>query len=92
MDIFVIHSGKDKIADAKVEEINKFNGDDKKHKKANVLMLRCEKAFWKSEAKKLIKSAQMVLYIVSEVGHKSKNIDWEIRQSKKYQKAIVVFN
>ena len=42
--------------------------------------------------KKMIRAAQIVLYILNEDGHKSKNIDWEIRQAIKQQKAIIVLN
>ena len=57
--------------------------------KANVLLLKY-RLFWKQEVKKLMKSAQIVLYLAGENGHKSRNIDWEIREAKRQQKAIVV--
>ena len=92
MNVFIIHSGTDKENVAKKEiEINAINDDTRGRKKANVLLLKY-RLFWKPEVKKLIKSAQIVLYILSEDGHKSKNIDWEIRQAKKQQKAIVILN
>ncbi len=92
MNIFIIHSGKDKErVDQKVTEIDAINKKGTGSKKANVLLLEY-RTFWKAEVKKLIKSAQIVLYIVSADGHKSKNIDWEIRQAKKNQKAIVILN
>lgn len=92
MNIFIIHSGTDKENVKKTEiEINKINSENDNYKKANVLLLEYRK-FWKPEVKKLIKSAQIVLYILSADGHKSKNIDWEIRQAKKQQKAIVILN
>ena len=90
MNIFIIHSGTDiENVIEKKSQINKTNDNGKK--KASVLLLKYRK-FWKHEAKKLIKSAQVVLYILSEDGHKSKNIDWEINQAKKQQKAIVILN
>lgn len=90
MNIFIIHSGTDiENVIEKKSQINKINDNGKK--KASVLLLKYRK-FWKHEAKKLIKSAQVVLYILSEDGHKSKNIDWEINQAKKQQKAIVILN
>lgn len=92
MNIFIIHSGTDMDnVNAKKNEINKINEENKGRKKANVLLLDY-RTFWKPEVKKLIKSAQIVLYIASVDGHKSKNIDWELRQARKAQKAIVVLN
>lgn len=94
MNIFIVYSGSDKDNVAKKEiAINAINDEHAARKKANVLMLNYQhRQFWKPEAKKLIKAAQIVLYIVSEDGHKSKNINWEIRQAKKFKKAIVVWN
>lgn len=84
MNIFIIHSGSDidYVTEVKNEILQKCN-------KANVLLLKY-RLFWKPEVKKLIKSAQMVLYVTGNNGHKSKNIDWEIRLAKKMEKAIVV--
>lgn len=59
---------------------------------ANVCVLESRKKIWKSAAKKLIKSSHVVLYIVDENGHKSKNIAWELRQAKKLKKAIIILN
>lgn len=92
MNIFIIHSGTDKEnVEAKVREINKINNNAAHSNKANVLLLEY-KTFWKPEVIKLIKSAQIVLYILSEDGHNSKNIDWEIKQAKKNNKAIIILN
>ena len=92
MNIFIIHSGMDmeNVAEKK-KELNQINIGSNGNKKANVLLLEYRR-IWKPEVKKLIKSAQIVLYILSKDGYKSKNIDWEIRQAKKQQKAIVVLN
>jgi len=90
MNIFVIHSGTDKSIEEKVAEINTINGANNQ-KKANVLLLKY-RTFWRPEVRRLIKSSQMVLYILSKDGHKSKNIDWEIRQAKRQQKAIIILN
>lgn len=86
MNIFIVHSGNDKdyVSKKKTEITDGC-------KKANVLLLEY-RLFWKHEVKKLIKSAQMILYIVGSEGHSSKNIDWEIKQAKKNEKAIVVLN
>jgi len=92
MNIFIIHSGTDKEnVKEKALEINKINSENDNYKKANVLLLEYRK-FWKPEVKRLIKSAQIVLYILNADGHESKNIDWEIRQAKKQQRAIVILN
>lgn len=92
MNIFIIHSGTDKKnVVAKKNEINQLNENGNGRKKANVLLLEY-RIFWKPEVKKLIKSAQIVLYIASADSHRSKNIDWELRQARKAQKAIVVLN
>lgn len=86
MNIFIIHSGLDK------EYVNKKKNEIITDcKKANVLLLEY-RLFWKHEVKKLIKSAQMVLYIAGSEGYTSRNIDWEIKQAKKKGKAIVVLN
>lgn len=95
MNIFIIHSGTDKENVAqKKKEINAINGKKGGRRKANVLLLEYRKywKFWKPAVKKLMKSAQIVLYIVNEDGHKSRNIDWEIRQARKQSKAIIVLN
>lgn len=91
MNIFIIHSGTDKNIQDKVKKITSINDPSSGYNKANVLFLNYRTA-WKPEVKKLIRAAQIVLYILNEDGHKSKNIDWEIRQAIKQQKAIIVLN
>lgn len=44
--------------------------------------------FWKFDAKKKIKKAQMVIFFVGESSHTSENIDWEIRTAIKLIKPI----
>ena len=67
MNIFIIHSGLDK------EYVNKKKNEIITDcKKANVLLLEY-RLFWKHEVKKLIKSAQMVLYIAGSEGYTSRN-------------------
>lgn len=86
MNIFIVHSGSDWDNVVRKRDLIRQNS-----KKANVLLLEYRR-FWKSEAKRLIKAAQIVLYIPNADSHKSKNIDWELRQAKKQQKAIVILN
>ena len=81
MNIFIIHSGKDKVVvGQKKDEIKR------KCKKANVLLLDY-RLIWKPEARKLMKSAQMILYFVGEKG--SRNIDWELKEALRLRKSIV---
>ena len=83
MNIFIVHSGAD------VKRVNETKGEIAgKCKKANILLLKY-RLLWKREVRKLMKSAQIVLYIVGADGHKSKNIDWEIKEAKKQGKALV---
>lgn len=92
MNIFIIHSGVDMAsAKEKALQIMEINDENSYHKKANVLFLKYRR-IWKPEAKRRMKAAQIVLYIVGKDGHKSKNIDWEIRQAQKLKKAIVIWN
>lgn len=44
--------------------------------------------FWKIEAKRKIKKAQMVIFFVGQGSHESENIDWEIRTAMKHKKPI----
>lgn len=82
MNIFVIHSGEDLelIQMCKKEILANC-------KSANVLLLDY-RTFWKPQARQLMKSAQIVLYFLGENSHKSKNIDWELKQAKKYNKPV----
>lgn len=58
---------------------------------ANVCLLN-KRRIWKPEAKRRIKSSNIVLYLVDKKGFTSKNIAWEIRQAKKMKKAILILN
>ena len=84
MNIFIIHSGED--LDYVVEKKNEITS---KSDKVNILLLKY-RLFWKQEVRRLMKSAQIVLYIVGKEGYKSRNINWEIREAKKQNKAIVI--
>ena len=85
MKIFVIHSGSDSaVVQTYIERIN--------HETVNteVLMLNDGGPFWKIDAGKRIKQAQLVLVFVGRNSHKSKNIEWEINKAYSQRKQIVV--
>ncbi len=95
MNIFIVHSGTDwEMVTRKKEEINEKNKQKDGKLKTKVLLLEYEKKRkrWKPAVKKMIKSAQIVLYVVGKDSHTRKNIDWEICQAKKQNKAIIVWN
>lgn len=83
MNIFIIHSGADKeVVYEKKEEIkSRCSG-------ANILILEY-KLIWKPEARRMMKAAQMILYIVGEESCKSRNINWELKEAIKLNKSIV---
>lgn len=81
VNVFVVHSGEDRsIVENKVNELRSKN--------INVLLLE-NKENWKPEAKKKIKEANIVLFIVGKNSHKSENIDWEMKQSIAKNKLII---
>lgn len=83
MDVFVIHSGQDReIVDKKLAIIKRTSHS------FNPLALKNGGVFWKIDAKKKIKKAQLILFFVGEASHKSENIDWEIRTAMKQKKPI----
>lgn len=95
MNIFIVHSGTDwEMVTRKKEEINEKNKQKDGKLKTKVLLLEYDKTRkrWKPAVKKMIKSAQIVLYVVGKDSHTRKNIDWEICQAKKQNKAIIVWN
>ena len=95
MNIFIVHSGTDwEMVTRKKEEINEKNKQKDGKLKTKVLLLEYDKKRrrWKPAVKKMIKSAQIVLYVVGKDSHTRKNIDWEICQAKKQNKAIIVWN
>jgi hypothetical protein len=86
MNVFIIHSGED------LEEIHQKKKElCDKCPKAKVLLLEYRQMFWKREALRLMKSAQMILYIVGEKSYKSRNIDWELKQALRLHKGIVCY-
>lgn len=83
MDVFIIHSGKDRA------EVEKHISSIKQSCHSfNPLALKNGGKFWKIEAKNKIKAAQMVVFFVGESSHSSENINWEIRTAIKLQKPI----
>lgn len=84
MNIFIIHSGSDlDLVRQKKDELCRKCG------RAKVLLLEYRRPLWKKEAKRLIRRAQMVLYLVGEQSAKSRNIDWELKKAIQYSKGIV---
>lgn len=84
MNIFIIHSGDDlELIQQKKDELCAKCG------KARVLLLEYRRPFWKREAKRLMRQAQMILYLVGRNSAKSRNIDWELKKALKYGKGIV---
>lgn len=83
MDIFVIHSGCDReLVSQKISSIKQAVYE------FNPLMLENGGVFWKTEAKRKIKKAQMILFFVGRNSNLSKNIDWEIEKAISFQKPI----
>lgn len=81
INVFVVHSGEDReIVERKVNELKDNN--------INVLLLE-NKENWKPEAKRKIKEANIILFIVGANSHKSENIDWEMKQSIDKNKLII---
>lgn len=86
MNIFVVHSGSDKSSVKEtVKEIEEKEG------RANLLILENGGITWKREAKRYIKQAQMVLYIVGKTSSLSKNIEWELLQALRKNKPILIY-
>lgn len=87
MNVFITHSGSDKdfIVHNIIPQIEKLEP------RANLLALKNGGVFWKIEAKGIIKKAQMVLFIVGENSHQSKNISWELKQAHKRNKLILYY-
>lgn len=84
MKVFVIHSGADSnVAESYIKELRD------KTTSTEVLMLKNGGRFWKIDAAKKIKQAQLVMIIVGEHSHESKNIEWEINKAASFQKPIV---
>ena len=83
MNVFVIHSGKDRAEVEKNLSLIKQNCHS-----FNPLLLGNGGVFWKIDAKRKIRKAQMVVFFVGESSHTSKNIDWEICTAINLQKPI----
>lgn len=87
MRIFVIHKGEN------FEEVVKLRKEITKRINADILIMESDSAFksWKKEAKYKIKACDLVLYILGENTHKSKNVDYEINYAIKKHKQIVLY-
>lgn len=83
MNIFIVHSGADRdyVYEKKAEIKQSCS-------KANILLLEYRKV-WRPEVRRLMKAAQMILYIVGEESYKSRNINWELKEAIKLNKSIV---
>lgn len=83
MNVFVIHSNKDKAVVG--EYISRIK---RSAYSFNPLILENGGIFWKIDAAKKIKRSQMVLFVVGAQSHGSKWIGWEIKTAIKYGKPI----
>ncbi|MBR5596352.1 MAG: hypothetical protein IKW30_02980 [Lachnospiraceae bacterium] len=93
MDIFIIHSGQDF---EKVKEIKQEICVKSKEQKIamKVSLMSYDPVWnptWKRKASKLMKEANLVLYIVGAQGADSKNIAWELKEAIKNHKSIVFY-
>ena len=83
MNVFVIHSGKDR------DDVEKMLSTiQQSSHEFNPLLLKNGGVFWKIDAKRKIKKSQLVIFFVGENSHKSVNIDWEINTAIKFGKPI----
>lgn len=82
VNVFLIHSGKD------TNEAEKIKNELKEDKNANVLLLEYGGKLWKIDAYKKIIKSQIVVFVVGEDSHNSKNIDWELKQAIRKNKVI----
>ena len=99
INVFIVHSGADleraqEISDY-LEQKKTWEGEplppseyQKRH--ANVLVLLNTNEQWKKEAKKLIKMADMMLFLQGENSAKSENIRWEVETALKMNKIVMV--
>ena len=83
MNVFVIHSYGDR--DAVSAELAKLK---RKDLALNPLMLVNGGKFWKIDAARKIKKAQLVLFFVGKNSYKSPYIAWELKQAQKVDKPI----
>ncbi|MBY7008396.1 hypothetical protein FDC58_15520 [Clostridium botulinum] len=85
MKAFLIHSFSDK------EKIDVFVDKYKKYKKLRISRLECSYRFiWRSMSIARIIKSDFVIFIVGENSHQSKNISWELKVAKKFNKKIYV--
>ena len=86
MKVFIIHSGIDKpVAELYKTLISKET-------ESEVLVLNNGGPLWKRDASKLIKQANIALFLVGSSSHKSPNIGWEIKRCIKFNKPVYFLN
>ncbi len=89
MKIFIVHSGSDK------ERVLNLQKKIYEKTKADLLMLSgtqtdSKDEAWKKEAKEKIKEANVIIYILGEKSHASKNIDFELSVAINKKKQILL--
>ena len=85
MNVFVIHSGKDREQASQI--VAKIK---QKAYTFNTLILKNGNCFWKIDAARKIKKSQMVLFVVGEKSHESPYIAWEIKEAIRRKKPIYI--
>lgn len=98
VNIFIVHSGKNydqaQIIRQQLEGLRDENNKllvSPEMSHANVLILENGGMFWKVDAKKLIKQAQLILFIQGETSAASPYIQWEIETAQKLHKEIILY-
>ncbi len=86
MKIFIIHKGMD------IDYAFLFKKELEQNTGSEVLVLENTNKFWKLEAAKLIKKAQLVLFVVGPEAYKSPYIGWELKHAIKKNKQIFCLN
>lgn len=85
MNIFIVHSGSDKKS-INQEIIPTIEAGEPR---AKLLALKNGGVLWKIEAERLIRQAQMILFIVGEHSAQSENITWELKRALRHNKLVV---
>lgn len=83
MDVFIVQSNRDN------QIVTEILNDISRHVyNFNPLVLKNGNCFWKIEAKRKIKRAQMVVFFLGELSHQSPYIGWELKTAIKYNKPV----
>ncbi len=97
VNVFIVHSGSNyKEAQSLRKQLegthdaNNKELDPHESSHSNVLILENGGPFWKIEAKKLIKQAQLVIFLQGEHSAESPYIRWEIETALKHNKEIIL--